>query len=58
MEKDDDLDVFNRTNKVAYTKEVCATWDPKHKNHNSSKVHQFKEHAIAFDHESKMIHGH
>jgi len=52
-----DLGVFNRTNKVAYTKNVCATWDSKHTNHNSSKVHQLKEHAIASDHKSKMIHG-
>jgi hypothetical protein len=57
MEKDDALDVFNRTNKVAYTKMVCATWDSKHKNHNSSKVHRLKEHVIALDHKSKIIHG-
>ncbi len=43
IKKDDDLVVLIRTSKVAYTKEVCATWDSKHENQGPSKTSQLKE---------------
>jgi hypothetical protein len=43
IKKDDDLVVLIRTSEVAYTKEVCATWDSKHENQGPSKTSQVKE---------------
>jgi hypothetical protein len=58
IKKDDDLVVLIRTSKVAYTKEVCVTWDSKHENQGPSKTSQLKEmQPFASYHGSKIIHG-
>ncbi len=58
IKKDDGIVVLIRTSKVAYTKEVCATWDSKHENQGPSKTSQLKEmQPFASYHESKIIHG-
>jgi hypothetical protein len=43
IKKDDDLVVLIRISKVAYTKEVCVTWDSKHENQGPSKTFRLKE---------------
>jgi hypothetical protein len=43
LEKDDDLVVLIKNNKVAYAKEVCIAWDPKCKKHGPSKARRKKE---------------